>query len=157
MLYPLVANFFVMGALMTLVYKPLPLVDLGGVGLIALLGFSGGVVLILAYRASEAAIVAPMQYSQIIWATLFGYLFFAKRSIWPLSWGRGSSSCRASISCSAKPAAAIRKTPRAAYTVTGLLGDVVPDFTVSAAWKTSVIWLLQIPARPYIPRSTVGA
>nr|WP_321506289.1 DMT family transporter [uncultured Celeribacter sp.] len=78
MLYPLVANFFVMGALMTLVYKPLPLVDLGGVGLIALLGFSGGVVLILAYRASEAAIVAPMQYSQIIWATLFGYLFFGE-------------------------------------------------------------------------------
>jgi len=57
MLHPLVANF---------------------VGLISLFGFAAGVFLILAYKASEAVIVAPMQYSQIIWASAFGYLFFSE-------------------------------------------------------------------------------
>ncbi|MDN3718576.1 DMT family transporter [Roseibium salinum] len=34
---------------------------------------------ISAYRAAPAAVVAPLQYSQILWATLFGALFFAER------------------------------------------------------------------------------
>ncbi|MEM7711835.1 MAG: DMT family transporter, partial [Pseudomonadota bacterium] len=32
--------------------------------------------LIVAYRRTEAALVAPMQYSQILWAALYGWLFF---------------------------------------------------------------------------------
>mgnify|MGYP001812684276 CR=1 FL=1 len=32
----------------------------------------------VAYRAGDAAIVAPMQYSQIIWGTLAGLFFFAE-------------------------------------------------------------------------------
>lgn len=79
MLYPLVSNFIVMGALMVWTYQPMSLPEMGGVSAIAVLGFLGGIFLILAYKAAEAAIVAPMQYSQIIWATLFGYLFFNER------------------------------------------------------------------------------
>uniref|UniRef100_UPI003F6C03B1 DMT family transporter n=1 Tax=Celeribacter marinus TaxID=1397108 RepID=UPI003F6C03B1 len=67
LLYPMVANFIVMGALMTFDYQPMPLTDIGGIAAISLFGFTGGVLLIAAYKASEAAIVAPMQYSQIIW------------------------------------------------------------------------------------------
>lgn len=78
MLYPLVANFVIMGSLMTFTYKPLPINDLGGIGALSVLGFTGGVFLIIAYKASEAAIVAPMQYSQIIWATIFGFLLFGE-------------------------------------------------------------------------------
>lgn len=78
MLYPMVANFIIMGTLMVFTYKPLPINDLGGIGALSVLGFTGGVFLIIAYKASEAAIVAPMQYSQIIWATLFGTLFFGE-------------------------------------------------------------------------------
>ncbi|MBU2937245.1 MULTISPECIES: DMT family transporter [Pacificibacter] len=78
MLYPMVANFIIMGALMVFTYKPLPINDLGGIGAISVLGFTGAVFLIVAYKASEAAIVAPMQYSQIIWATIFGSLFFGE-------------------------------------------------------------------------------
>ena len=78
MLYPMVANFLVIGGLMVLSYKPMPLQDLGGVALVSLLGFTGGIFLILAYKAAEAATVAPMQYSQIIWATIFGYVFFGE-------------------------------------------------------------------------------
>ena len=79
LLYPMVANFIVMGALMTFDYQPMPLTDIGGIAGISLFGFTGGVLLIAAYKASEAAIVAPMQYSQIIWATIFGYFFFDEK------------------------------------------------------------------------------
>ncbi|SFJ80954.1 DMT family transporter [Celeribacter neptunius] len=89
MLYPLIANFVVMGTVMTFFYHPLPLLDLGGVATISLLGFTGGVILILAYRASEAAIVAPMQYSQIIWATIFGYFIFGETVDLPTVIGAG--------------------------------------------------------------------
>lgn len=78
MLYPMVANFVVMGALMGFTYQPVPLPDLGGMAAIAALGFTGGLCLVMAYRNAEAAIVAPMQYSQIIWATIFGYLLFGE-------------------------------------------------------------------------------
>ncbi len=76
LLYPLAANFVVMAVLLPLVYKPMPLLHLGGLGALSVLGFVAGLLLIAAYRHSEAAIVAPMQYSQIIWASLFGALLF---------------------------------------------------------------------------------
>ncbi|MDB9892714.1 ATP-binding cassette domain-containing protein [Amylibacter sp.] len=34
---------------------------------------------IASYREGEAAIVAPMQYSQIIWASIFGYFLFDEK------------------------------------------------------------------------------
>ena len=75
-LYPLLANFLLMAVLMPQYYQPLPLEHLGLLALISALGFIAGLCLIAAYRNAEAAIVAPMQYSQIIWATLFGTLLF---------------------------------------------------------------------------------
>lgn len=79
MIYPMVTNFVLMGILMVWTYEPMPLPDLGGAAAIALFGFAGGMFLVLAYRAAEAAIVAPMQYSQIIWATIFGYFLFDEK------------------------------------------------------------------------------
>lgn len=76
MLYPMVANFIVMASILTFVYKPMPLLHLGAVSVLSLLGFSAGLFLIAAYRHGHAAIVAPMQYSQIIWAVGFGYFLF---------------------------------------------------------------------------------
>jgi len=76
MLYPMAANFVVMGALLGFVYKPMPIEHVGGLGLISHMGFVAGLLLIAAYRNGDAAIVAPMQYSQIIWATIFGYVLF---------------------------------------------------------------------------------
>lgn len=89
MLYPMVSNFVIMGALMIFAYQPMPLGDMGGIGALSLLGFTGGIFLIIAYKASEAAIVAPMQYSQIIWATLFGALFFGESIDLPTIIGAG--------------------------------------------------------------------
>lgn len=78
MLYPMTANFIVMGALLGTVYKPMPVEHLGGIAVIAVFAWVGGRFLIAAYNAGEAMIVAPMQYSQIIWATIFGALFFSE-------------------------------------------------------------------------------
>ena len=76
LLYPMVANFTIMATLMPLVYKPMPILHLGTTFCIALLGFLATLCIIRAYKVGEAVTVAPMQYSQIIWATLFGFIFF---------------------------------------------------------------------------------
>ena len=76
MIYPMVTNFVIMGCALPLVYKPMPIEHLGLLAVIALFAWVASFLVILAYRAGEAAIIAPMQYSQIIWATMFGMLFF---------------------------------------------------------------------------------
>jgi drug/metabolite transporter (DMT)-like permease len=76
LLYPMLANFAFVSVALPFVYKPMPIEHLGLVALMAMLGWIGGVVIIAAYKAGEAVIVAPMQYSQIIWATAYGLLFF---------------------------------------------------------------------------------
>ncbi|MDB4052810.1 DMT family transporter [Octadecabacter sp.] len=76
LLYPMVANFVVMGASLAFVYIPMPIEHLGLVALVAAFAWTAGRCIIVAYQSGEAAIIAPMQYSQIIWATLYGALFF---------------------------------------------------------------------------------
>ncbi|MCB2125935.1 MAG: DMT family transporter [Rhodobacteraceae bacterium] len=76
LLFPMVGNFIVTGLAMPYVYRPMPLADLGLMAVIAAFGLTASFLVILAYRAGEAAIVAPMQYSQILWATAYGYLLF---------------------------------------------------------------------------------
>ncbi|MGI3170280.1 DMT family transporter [Pseudooceanicola sp. C21-150M6] len=76
LLYPLMANFLIMGAILPFVYRPMPIMHIGGLALIALLAFTAMSLAIAAYRRAEAALIAPMQYSQILWAILFGALFF---------------------------------------------------------------------------------
>ena len=65
-----------MGIALQYTYEPMPLSDLRISFLIAVLGLIATFFVIAAYRIGEAAIVAPMQYSQIIWASLFGYFLF---------------------------------------------------------------------------------
>jgi drug/metabolite transporter (DMT)-like permease len=76
LLYPMLANFVVMAMVLPFVYQPMPIEHIGLSGLMAVLGWSGGVIIIMAYKSGEAVIVAPMQYSQILWATGYGLLFF---------------------------------------------------------------------------------
>ena len=45
---------------------------------IGLLGGTGGLLLIAAARRSPANLVAPVQYSQLIWAIVFGAMFFSE-------------------------------------------------------------------------------
>lgn len=75
-LYPLVINFVIASAMLPFVYQPLPGSHLAGLAALSLLSFSAMYLMIAAYRAAEAAVVAPMQYSQIIWAIFYGMLWF---------------------------------------------------------------------------------
>lgn len=75
-LYPMLGNFLIMGAALPFVYEPMPLADMAGLAVIAVLALVGMHFLILAYRAAPAVVVAPMQYSQILWATAYGLILF---------------------------------------------------------------------------------
>lgn len=76
MLYPMTANFVMSAIALPFVYLPMPIRDLGLLGAMAAIGMVASVFLIGAYRNTPAVVVAPMQYSQIIWATIFGTLIF---------------------------------------------------------------------------------
>ncbi|KIN75549.1 DMT family transporter [Sulfitobacter guttiformis] len=76
MLYPMVANFLMMAAFLPMVYVPMPLAHLGLMGIVSILAFFAGLCIIAAYRRGDAAVVAPMQYSQILWAAGYGILIF---------------------------------------------------------------------------------
>lgn len=78
LLYPLLGNLVVMGAALPFVYVPMALTDIAAVAAIAILSIAATSLSIFAYRTAEAAVVAPMQYSQIIWATIFGWVIFAE-------------------------------------------------------------------------------
>lgn len=79
LLYPMLANVIVMGAALPFVYRPMPGQDMLASAVIAGFALLATWLLILAYRMAPAAMVAPMQYSQIIWAAIFGALFFDER------------------------------------------------------------------------------
>lgn len=76
LLFPLVGNVIAMGLALPFVYRPMPIEHLGLMLVIAVFGLTASFLIILAYRAGEAVVVAPMQYSQILWATVYGYLLF---------------------------------------------------------------------------------
>jgi len=76
LLYPLLANLVVMGALLPRVYVPMPFVDLAAMAALAVLSLIATAGTVAAYRSGEGAVVAPMQYSQIVWAALYGSLLF---------------------------------------------------------------------------------
>lgn len=76
MIYPMMANFVVMAVALPFVYVPIPIEHFGLMAAMSLLGLIAGLLMIAAYRRAPAIIVAPMQYSQMIWAIFFGYFFF---------------------------------------------------------------------------------
>ncbi len=78
MMYPMLVSVLAMGLVMPFVYVPMPMEHLAMNGVVAVLGMGGAFLMILAYRAAPAVIVAPMQYSQILWAALYGWLLFSE-------------------------------------------------------------------------------
>jgi S-adenosylmethionine uptake transporter len=78
MLYPMLANVVAMGVMLPGTYVALTWGAFAGMAGIAGLGFVAAVLVISAYRRAEAAVIAPMQYSQMIWAVIFGYVFFGE-------------------------------------------------------------------------------
>lgn len=76
MMYPMLMSVGAMALVLPFVYVPMPVEHLGLMAVISVLGMCGAALIIAAYRAAPAVIVAPMQYSQIIWATIYGWFLF---------------------------------------------------------------------------------
>lgn len=88
-LFPMLAVLLIMAAFMPGQYQPMPILDLGTLALMGFLLTCGQLFVLQGYRNAPAALIAPMQYSQIIWAALFGLLFFSEV---PDAWvGAGST------------------------------------------------------------------
>ncbi len=77
-LYPLLLSMIVMSMTLPVVYVPIRLEDLGLMAVVGFLSVIAQLGILSAYRSAPAALIAPMQYSQILWATLFGALFFSE-------------------------------------------------------------------------------
>lgn len=75
-LYPLMLQLITAALVLPYVYTPMPLCDLGLTAMMAAAAFAGYFAIIAAYRRAPGIVVAPMQYSQIIWAAIFGALLF---------------------------------------------------------------------------------
>lgn len=78
LLYPTLAMALATGAVLPWLWQPM---DARAWGLTFLMGvelFVGGFLIIGGYARAPAIVVAPMQYSQILWAALFGHLVFAE-------------------------------------------------------------------------------
>lgn len=89
LLYPMIANFVLMGAAMPFYYQPMPGQDLAALAVISALALTASACLIIAYRSAPAVMVAPMQYSQILWAAVFGTLLFDEALDTPTLIGSG--------------------------------------------------------------------
>jgi S-adenosylmethionine uptake transporter len=78
MIYPMFANLLLMATLLPGRYIPMTLFDLGTVATMAVLASLASLCIILAYKNGEASVVAPMHYSQMVWAIIYGYFFFTE-------------------------------------------------------------------------------
>jgi len=82
LIYPLLGNFFIVGLILPFVYVPMPLTHLLEITMISLLGFLAMICIVVSLQRANAGLIAPMQYSQIIWAGIFASTIFNDRMTW---------------------------------------------------------------------------
>lgn len=75
-LYPMLTNVVLSGVVLFFVYEPMPRNALLACCAAGFLSVVAQTCLIQAYRSAEAQFVAPMQYSQMLWAVVYGSLWF---------------------------------------------------------------------------------
>ncbi len=78
-LYPMITNILFSGSLLYFVYQPMPFSDLVVMFLVGVLALLGQLLILNGYRNAPAALAAPMQYSQVIWALFYGVVFFSEQ------------------------------------------------------------------------------
>lgn len=76
MLYPAGAQLVALGLAMPAIWVSMPPAHWALTSLMGLELFAGGLLIIAAYRHAPAIVVAPMQYSQILWAAILGAVLF---------------------------------------------------------------------------------
>ena len=89
LLYPMAAQFLAMGIAMFWLWRPMSAGAVGMTFLMALQLLGGGLLILGAYRRAPVIVVAPMQYSQIIWAAVLGWVVFAEKIDRPTAIGIG--------------------------------------------------------------------
>ena len=77
-LVPMFTTLIVSGLFLPSYFVPPSLIDLVGMAAIGIMSTVSQLALIGAYRVAAAGLIAPFQYTQIIWAILFGVLFFGE-------------------------------------------------------------------------------
>lgn len=82
-LYPMMTNLVLTAMVLPFVYVEVPLRDMGLLALDSFLVLIAMALLVAAYTRADAMTVAPMQYSQMIWATVFGIFIFQEYPTWP--------------------------------------------------------------------------
>ena len=87
MFYPIAINTLLMVPLLPGAWIAPDLTALAMSALMAAFGYGGMLFLLAAYRRAGAAVVAPMQYSQMLWAVLYGALFFSETPAPRVFWG----------------------------------------------------------------------
>lgn len=60
------------------VWTPMSWVELGGIAAMSVALTTGQVFTVRSFRAAPVGVVAPFQYTELIWATLIGYAFWAE-------------------------------------------------------------------------------
>lgn len=84
LLYPGLVQLAVVTAAMPWLWQPMTAAAWGLTALMAVELYLGALLVIAAYRLAPAAVVAPMQYSQIIWAALLGAFLFGEAMTLPV-------------------------------------------------------------------------
>ncbi|WP_119679259.1 DMT family transporter [Indioceanicola profundi] len=74
--YATVVNLLANGLLLSFVWVPPTLQDIGVHAAVGLIGGCAVIALLTAFRQAPAAVVAPFQYSQMAWGVLSGYLIW---------------------------------------------------------------------------------
>lgn len=79
LIQPMAANLLLMGAALPFVYQPMPLADLGLAVVLGLCAALAMALSIIALHKAPAAVIAPLQYSQAVWALIYGQMLFDER------------------------------------------------------------------------------
>jgi drug/metabolite transporter (DMT)-like permease len=74
--WPLLGQTVVALALLPGRYVPMPMPDIATVASISVTAMAGTLLMFAAYRVAPPVVVAPTQYSQIVFAAVFGAIFF---------------------------------------------------------------------------------
>ena len=79
LVYPVAAQALGAGLIMPFVWMPMQPHDWLAGTILGVLGTLGGLFIIAAYRRAPAIVVAPMQYSQILWGSSLSFFLFGEK------------------------------------------------------------------------------
>lgn len=85
--YGCLTGLALMGSCLPWVYIPPPFPDLALMALAGVVAGTGLCCLLNAFRLAPPPLVAPFQYTQMVWGVLLGWLFFGDRPDWDLAAG----------------------------------------------------------------------